>query len=52
MGLPRHCFNWAFLKEFSGLQFKKENTEDKNKVLVVGHHIQEKEFSGFKGVLR
>lgn len=52
MGLPRHCFNWAFLREFSGLLFKKENIEDKNKVVVVGHRLQEKEFRGFRGVLR
>lgn len=52
MGLLRHCFNWAFLREFSGRRFKKENIEDKNKVVVVGHRLQEKEFRGFRGVLR
>lgn len=49
MSLPRHCFNWAFLREFSGLLFLKENIEDKNKEVVVGHRLQEKEFRGFRG---
>lgn len=49
MGLPRHCSNWAFLREFSGLLFKKENIEDKNKVVVVGHRLEEREFRGFGG---
>lgn len=31
MALLGHCFNWAFLGEFSGLLFKKENIEDRNK---------------------
>lgn len=48
--LPPHCSNWALLREFSGLQLKKESIEDKNKV-VVGHRLQE-EFSRFRGVLR
>lgn len=52
MGLLRHCFNCAFLRKFAGLLFKEENTEDKNKVVVVGLRFQEKEFSGFRGVLR
>lgn len=41
MGLLGHCFNWAFLGEFSGLLFKKENIEDRNKVAVVGCRQQE-----------
>lgn len=41
MGLLGHCFNWAFLGEFSGLLFKKENIEDRNKVAVVGCRRQE-----------
>lgn len=49
MGLPRHCSNWAFLTEFSGPLFQKENIEDKNKVVVVGCRLEEKEFRGFRG---
>lgn len=41
MGLLGLCFNWAFLGEFSGLLFKKENIEDRNKVAVVGCRRQE-----------
>lgn len=44
MGLLGHCFNWAFLGEFSGLLYEKEHIEDRNKVAAVGHRRQEKEF--------
>lgn len=54
MGLPGHCFNWAFLGEFSGLPFKKENIEDRNKVAVVGCRQQEFEWiqEGVKMICR
>ena len=45
MGLPRHCFSWVFQREFSGLL----KIEDKNKVVVVGPRLQEKEFRGIQG---
>lgn len=46
MGLTRHCFKWAFLREFSDLLFKKDNIENENKV---GHCFQETEFQGDLG---
>lgn len=48
MGLPRHCFNWAFLREFSAPVLKKENIEDKNKVVAVGHRLQERGVQGIQ----
>lgn len=44
MGLLGHCFNWAFLGEFPGLLFEKENIESRNKVAVVGRRRRRQEF--------